>query len=333
KKLVKRLHELRQQKLTRDQLLIKLGAARTEAGPVAYRIIDIQLPGKDQPVTAETFCFKLNWQKLREARRREGSYLLRSNLTGGDPAKLWAFYLSIGGDRAGLQRTQGGPGNPPDLPPNRRAHRSPHLRGIPGLLSAGDAQAAAAVPGAGADATVGVGEDGRNPDGRHAPADHRWAHGPAVALHRARTGPVDPAPPVEDRLARSAVTQDCLGRRCRAMTPPCVVPTFRPYAAENLEFGGFYASSCESRVTYQLLLRRALAGSVTALTSPPVTKRHSTRQMGRWRGTGRCVRGTACSARRMGQWRGNPRTRQALSPNPCAYRRRAPRHRRPATPI
>src|SRR5207237_3624243 len=70
KKLVKRLHELRQQKLTRDQLLIKLGAARTEAGPVAYRIIDIQLPGKDQPVTAETFCFKLNWQKLREARRR-----------------------------------------------------------------------------------------------------------------------------------------------------------------------------------------------------------------------------------------------------------------------
>src|SRR6202042_110268 len=95
KKLVKRLHELRQQKLTRDQLLIKLGAARTEAGPVAYRIIDIQLPGKDQAVTAETFCFKLNWQKLREARRREGSYLLRSNLTGGDPAKLWAFYLQL----------------------------------------------------------------------------------------------------------------------------------------------------------------------------------------------------------------------------------------------
>src|SRR5246127_5371975 len=95
KKLVKRLRELRQQKLTRDQLLIKLGAARTEAGPVAYRIIDIQLPGKDQPVTAETFCFKLNWQKLREARRREGSYLLRSNLTGGDPAKLWAFYLQL----------------------------------------------------------------------------------------------------------------------------------------------------------------------------------------------------------------------------------------------
>jgi len=95
KKLIKRLHELRQQTLTRDQLLIKLGAARKEAGPAAYRLIDIQLPDKDQPVTPETFGFKLNWQKLREARRREGSYLLRSNLTDSDPAKLWSFYLQL----------------------------------------------------------------------------------------------------------------------------------------------------------------------------------------------------------------------------------------------
>lgn len=95
KKLVKRLHELRQQKLARDQLLIKLGAAKKEAGPAAYRIIDIQLPEKDQPVTPETFSFRLNWQRLREARRREGSYLLRSNLTDRDPAKLWTFYLQL----------------------------------------------------------------------------------------------------------------------------------------------------------------------------------------------------------------------------------------------
>jgi hypothetical protein len=95
KKLIKRWHDLRQQELTRDQLLIKLGAARKEAGPAAYRLIDIQLPGKDQLVTPETFCFRLNWQKLREARQREGSYLLRSNLTDSDPAKLWQFYLQL----------------------------------------------------------------------------------------------------------------------------------------------------------------------------------------------------------------------------------------------
>jgi Transposase DDE domain len=93
KKLVKRLHELRRQKLTRDRLLIKLGAAKKEAGPAIYRIIDIQLPEKDQPVTPESFSFRLNWQRLREARRREGSYLLRSNMTGTDARQLWTFYL------------------------------------------------------------------------------------------------------------------------------------------------------------------------------------------------------------------------------------------------
>jgi transposase len=95
KKLIRRLHELRQQKLTRDQLLLKLGAARKEAGPAVYRIIHLNLPGKDQAVTPETFCFRLDWQRLREARRREGSYLLRSNLTDADPAKLWTFYLQL----------------------------------------------------------------------------------------------------------------------------------------------------------------------------------------------------------------------------------------------
>jgi len=95
RKLINRLRELGQQKLTRDQLLIKLGAAKKEAGPAVYRILDISLPGKDEAVTPETFSFKLNWQHLREARRREGSYLLRSNLTGSDAGKLWAFYLQL----------------------------------------------------------------------------------------------------------------------------------------------------------------------------------------------------------------------------------------------
>ncbi|MBV8616331.1 MAG: IS1634 family transposase [Acetobacteraceae bacterium] len=95
KKLVRRLHELRQQKLTRDQLLIKLGAAKKEAGAATWRILEVTLPDKDQPATSDTFSFRLNWPRLREARRREGSYLLRSNLTDRDPAQLWTFYLQL----------------------------------------------------------------------------------------------------------------------------------------------------------------------------------------------------------------------------------------------
>ena len=94
KKLWNRLHELQQQKLTRDQLLIKLGAAKKEAGR-AYHLVDIQLPDKDQEVTAQTFTFSLNRKKLRVVRRREGRYLLRSNLLAEDPAKLWQHYIQL----------------------------------------------------------------------------------------------------------------------------------------------------------------------------------------------------------------------------------------------
>ena len=94
KQLWKRLHELQQQKLKRDELLLKLGAAKTQAG-TAYRLVEIQLPGKSDPVTPQTFTFTLRKDQLRLARRREGHYLLRSNLGGDNPALLWQYYMQL----------------------------------------------------------------------------------------------------------------------------------------------------------------------------------------------------------------------------------------------
>jgi len=94
KRLWKRLGELQRQQLTRDQLLIKLGAAKTDAGR-AWGLVDIDLPDVDQPVNAHTFTFSLNRKKLRQTRRREGRYLLRSNLSAEDPAKLWTYYIQL----------------------------------------------------------------------------------------------------------------------------------------------------------------------------------------------------------------------------------------------
>ena len=59
RRLNKRLRELQQQNLTRDELLLKLGAARKEAGK-AYALLVIYTPTKDQPVTSETFHFALD---------------------------------------------------------------------------------------------------------------------------------------------------------------------------------------------------------------------------------------------------------------------------------
>ena len=94
KKLWHRLHELQQQELTRDELLLKIGAAKKEAGR-AYFLVTIHLPELDQPVTKETFSFQLKRKKLREVRRREGCYLLRSNLMGEHPAELWRYYIQL----------------------------------------------------------------------------------------------------------------------------------------------------------------------------------------------------------------------------------------------
>jgi len=94
KRLWRRLHELQRQKLTRDQLLIKLGAAKKEAGSV-YALVAIDLPTDDADLKANGFGFSLRKDRLRQRRRREGRYLLRSNLTDSDPAMLWEYYIQL----------------------------------------------------------------------------------------------------------------------------------------------------------------------------------------------------------------------------------------------
>jgi transposase len=95
RKLLKRLAQLRaMSNLKRDELLLKLGAAKADAGQ-AYRLVDIAIPEPRQPVTPQTFTFSINRGKLREARQREGRYLLRSNLCAEAPAKLWELYMQL----------------------------------------------------------------------------------------------------------------------------------------------------------------------------------------------------------------------------------------------
>ena len=71
---------------------MKLGAARHEAGRAAH-LIKVQVP-KDSATTA-SLEFKLDRAKLRQVRRREGRYLLRTNLAAQDPARLWTFYIQL----------------------------------------------------------------------------------------------------------------------------------------------------------------------------------------------------------------------------------------------
>lgn len=93
-RLLRKLRAMRKSLPKRDQLLLRIGAAKTEAGR-AFGFVKLQLPGKDEAVTRKTFSFQVDKAKLKAAQLRDGHYLLRSNLTGEDPAVLWARYVQL----------------------------------------------------------------------------------------------------------------------------------------------------------------------------------------------------------------------------------------------
>jgi transposase len=84
-----RLAQLSDMDLTRDALLMKLGSAQSKV-PAAWRLVDTKVAE-----TGATFRYQLNRDKLKKVRRREGRYLLRTNLTETDPVKLWNYYLQL----------------------------------------------------------------------------------------------------------------------------------------------------------------------------------------------------------------------------------------------
>ena len=75
--------------LTREELLMKLGAARDQSR-TAWRLVTIEVAAEDA-----AFSCRLDRNKLRQTRLREGRYLLRTNLVEEDPAKLWSHYLLL----------------------------------------------------------------------------------------------------------------------------------------------------------------------------------------------------------------------------------------------
>lgn len=104
----------RKRPLQRDALHQALGAAKKEAGRDA-RFVTVtvshqrQEEGSDEAKTnaeaksrkrkakdeTATLSYQLDRKKLGEAWRREGRYLLRTNMTESDPVKLWEYYLQL----------------------------------------------------------------------------------------------------------------------------------------------------------------------------------------------------------------------------------------------
>lgn len=93
-RLLRKLRAIRRRLPHRDQLLLRIGAAKKEAGR-AFGFVKIRLPEKGEEVTRATFTFHTDKAKLKAAEQRDGHYLLRSNLVGEDPAVLWTRYVQL----------------------------------------------------------------------------------------------------------------------------------------------------------------------------------------------------------------------------------------------
>lgn len=83
-----RLKRLAEMKVSREELLMRPGAARPT--PSVWRLVVVKVA-----VEGASFTFRLDGAKLRRARLREARYLPCTNLPKDDPAKLWDYYIRL----------------------------------------------------------------------------------------------------------------------------------------------------------------------------------------------------------------------------------------------
>src|SRR5438067_10413444 len=95
---------------------MKLGAARDQSRS-AWRLVVIEVVAD-----SSTFSYRLDRNKLRQTRLREGRYLLRTNLVEEDPAKLWIHYLLLVAVEEAFKNLRR-PRGPAGLSPARGSHR------------------------------------------------------------------------------------------------------------------------------------------------------------------------------------------------------------------
>jgi hypothetical protein len=88
------LRRMRHSLPSRDQLMMRIGAAKSKAGRAAA-YVQLCLPAESEPVTRETFRFNLDREKFNQAELRDGHYLLRSNVIADDPKVLWERYVQL----------------------------------------------------------------------------------------------------------------------------------------------------------------------------------------------------------------------------------------------
>ena len=165
KRLWARLKQLSTMQLTREELLMKLGAARDQSR-IAWRLAVIEVAAD-----CATFSYRLDRHSYGKPIARRPRSAAHEPGRGAPPAMEPLSAAGCG--RGGVQEPQRRSRDPAGLSPARGPRRGARLHRLPGLLPARHAGPAPAGAGAGTDAAQRAGEICRRADDRPAPADHR----------------------------------------------------------------------------------------------------------------------------------------------------------------
>ena len=218
KRLWERLHELSGMALSRDQLLLKLGAAQQQS-PSAWRLVQIAIPEGE-----ESFQFSLRKDKVTKDPASGGTLFTANQLGGTRPGRDVGILYAIGASRRSVQDPEGRLGDPPNPSSEGETHRSTYLCGLPGLCPACDVAAAFAGSGVGINASGCSGQVWLGPDDRCSSPDDGRPQSDHVAVHPAGAGTPDVAQAVAPVITPSAASPcDGSGRRGTKLS---VVKTF-----------------------------------------------------------------------------------------------------------
>ena len=203
KALWKRLRQLAQMKLTRDQLLLKLGAAR-QSSPSAWRLVEVEVAGGRQA----TLQYRLNKTKLRQVKRGEGHYLLRTNLEGRTPEEFWRFYMQLVRVEEAFRNLKGDLAIRP-IYHQAEARIEAHIfvTFLAYCLQVTLAQRLKGVR-VGLDAALGAGATGGDANDRRAGSDGRRPLAGNVALHPAGQGPAVDAGDAQTGIAGATAPEN-----------------------------------------------------------------------------------------------------------------------------
>jgi Transposase DDE domain len=247
-RLLRKLRRMRKSLPKRDQLLLRIGAAKKEAGR-AFGFVKMHVPGKDEEVTAKTFTFHTDKTKLREAQLRDGHYLLRTNLVAEDPAVLWDRYMQLTQIEAAFKCLKSELGIRPILSSARASRGGSHSGGVSGVLPERDLEASHASARPGTDAARGSGKAREHSDARRLLSDYRWPLPDHAALHRTRRGCRAAAASPQADPAESASSPPLRARRAAPGPIENVVQTFGEPLLKTKTFLASNPPNCESWVS------------------------------------------------------------------------------------